>query len=408
MQPPPARVAENVGVLDLEDEARRLGADTIAYARERIVATMEHRVARGTLQADDLALDLIRQGGFPAYIYASIDEAWANRRLLGKRKRKPMGVTCCVDEVALFAALLLTRPGRAIEDVAVLGSPAHYTVLLHDAAEGPWWFYGKRDLFCPADWAQGIATHYDGDSQTAFDDRQPNLDRFVTASGRWTATHADDSMDPAEIAALVARCDAFFGTRLRQIEPTLAHSKAAHAEHDCRALFATLAGARDGTNIRARIRSAAVNGNDRFAQRALYAHRTLDVPDPGIYLRVACRSPHLREQAANLTSLDAALAVVAALPGTESIFLDRERIAMPEETLRFAMGTDRDRALLLHALLQHAPALPQEERRELVTLFTTVGSYVTGPGFCIDGATMARVGAPEGDVTHRLADGHVH
>lgn len=72
------------------------------------------------------------------------------------------------------------------------------------------------------------------------------------------------------------------------------------------------------------------------------------------------------------------------------------------------MGTDRDRALLLHALLQHAPALPEAERRELATVFTTAGSHVTGPGICIDGATMARVEAPEGEVTHRLADGPVH
>ena len=44
--------------------------------------------------------------------------------------------------------------------------------------------------------------------------------------------------------------------------------------------------------------------------------------------------------------------MVARIPGEESIFRSRDRIAMPDEVLYFGTGNDRDRALLLFTLLR--------------------------------------------------------
>src|SRR5262249_34319752 len=82
----PARVAEMHGVLDLDELGRRYGAAEVDYALSRIVSTFEWRVARGTHDRHALALDLIAKRKFPAYTYATIDEAWACRRLLQRHK----------------------------------------------------------------------------------------------------------------------------------------------------------------------------------------------------------------------------------------------------------------------------------------------------------------------------------
>jgi len=62
------------------------------------------------LTEGSVPLDLIRRRTFPAYIYSTIDEAPASRRLLQRREHKPLGLTCRLDEAAIFTALILILP----------------------------------------------------------------------------------------------------------------------------------------------------------------------------------------------------------------------------------------------------------------------------------------------------------
>jgi hypothetical protein len=141
------RVAEMNGLLDLDAEAERLGATVVEYALARLLSTYNWRVERGTLPKDAVALDLIKRRKFPSYVYATIDEAWANRRLLGRRKHKPLGLTCCLDEAAIFVALVLILSKGSVDDFAFIAAPTHYSVFLW-TAEGAWWFYTKHHT-CP-------------------------------------------------------------------------------------------------------------------------------------------------------------------------------------------------------------------------------------------------------------------
>ena len=152
----PARVAEIDGVFDLDLLDAQYGKEAIESTRANILAALEWRVKRGTMNRDDLAIDLIEQRKFPAYTYGTIDEVWAFRRLLQRRKHKPFGLTCCLDEAAIFSALLFTLAEHWVGDVAVLGSPTHYTVLT-SRTDATWWFYSKHELFSPASWAQLVA-----------------------------------------------------------------------------------------------------------------------------------------------------------------------------------------------------------------------------------------------------------
>ena len=175
-----ARIAEMNGFFDLDVLDARDGKDAVEYARSTILKTIEWRVKRGTMKKDDFALDLFSQRKFPAYTYGTIDEAWACRRLLQGRKHKPLGLTCCLDEAAIFAALILTLGERAADNLALLGAPTHYSVFT-SRADGLWWFYSKHELFSPATWSRLVARTYGGDGQLAFDDRLPDFDRIITA-----------------------------------------------------------------------------------------------------------------------------------------------------------------------------------------------------------------------------------
>jgi hypothetical protein len=54
---------------------------------------------------------------------------------LQHRKHKPLGLTCCLDEAAILVGLGLTLPAVSPENFALLGSPAHYSVLAWPGAD---------------------------------------------------------------------------------------------------------------------------------------------------------------------------------------------------------------------------------------------------------------------------------
>lgn len=105
----------------------------------------------------------------------------------------------------------------------------------------------------------------------------------------------------------------------------------------------------------AEIKRLAAEFPDSFFLYALYAFRTLDVPDVGVYLTAAMRDYNTKQLAKAIHDPEDALAIVNQIKGSISIFADRERIAMPDETLYFNTGTDRDKALLLYTLLRQSP-----------------------------------------------------
>ncbi|MFO1159350.1 MAG: hypothetical protein U1E60_10970 [Reyranellaceae bacterium] len=396
----PARVADMNGVFDLDDLARRYGAAEVEYAVSRIASTFEWRVARGTRDRHTLALDLIAARKFPAYTYATIDEAWACRRLLQRRKHKPWGLTCCLDEAALFAALHLAVTGGSPEDVVILGAPTHYSVLV-DGAEGPWWFYSKHELHAAANWSRLVADSHGGSVRAAFDERLPTFDRIVTAAGTAWLDGGESSIAPEMLDAIVTRIDGFFGGRLAQLDRALQRELRRVPASSAAAIVGRAAAAGGADAALHQVRRAATDENDRAALQALHAFRTLDVPDPSVYLQAARHGSQLHHLLPVIGSIDDALRAVDDIAGTASIFDDQGRIAMPDETVRFATGTHRDKALLLHVLLErHA----NEGTRPCVeTLLGETDSYVRGGGFCISLSRLAPVAQPEQRIVHRLA-----
>ncbi|MFO0962135.1 MAG: hypothetical protein U0625_04445 [Phycisphaerales bacterium] len=122
---------------------------------------------------------------------------------------------------------------------------------------------------------------------------------------------------------------------------------------------------------------------------AMYAFRSLRVAHPQAYILAAMREARTRELGQGVTDLAGALAIVKSITGHESIFGSRDRIAMPDETLLFNTGNDRDRALLLYTLLAHSPIHDMND----AIGFSDDGSFVRHRGIWIDASDLSSLGS---------------
>lgn len=400
----PTRTAELFGELDLDEEAARVGSGIVDHALREIMSGIRRRVADGTLDPaiETALLDLIAHRRFPAYHYATFDIVRANRRLVQGRRRVPHGLTSCLDEAAIFAALVLTLPEIAVNSVVCLGSPEHYTAFGWNESGEPWWFYSKNKLLSEAEWQRIVDADHAGDAQAAFDRHLNQIDRVVSISGTYHFALGQSSIPEDHLRQIVAMLDRFFGVRLRQVDLSLRQPIAYRPPSPFAPVFRELLADRSEPKTRRKLRKQVDPEIDRLMEIVLHAYRSLTVADLTPYLVAARRSPMCRELAATLTSITAALDLVRAIPGRESIFGDRERIAMPEETLRFQTGSDRDFALLVHVLLE---SMPGAAHAEITTVFAPDDSYVVGPGYCVSLRQMALVETSEADVPNarRLA-----
>lgn len=389
----PEAVSELIGDLDLASAAARLGKGTVAAATGSISATVRHRVARGTLPSDAL-LGCIAEGRFPAYAYANIDVIRATRRL-GGRTRAPSGLTSCVDEAAMFGALAMTMPQGTVHEIFLLTSSSHTTAIGRDGQGRPFWFYGKNALFSKADWDSCVAGTHGGDIQQAFDDRMPNVNCLLGIEGAFDFTTRESAITPENWHAAAQLMKEFFGSLPSQLEAAFSQEPRFLPPSGFAPIFRRFI-ALEGRDSFEDFLRAHDRIDDIETDLVAASYRSLQGCDPRAFL-IAARNSALRGVPQD--SVDSILVHLRALPGRESIFGDRNRIAMPDETLLFGGGSDRDIALLLHVALERLTGL------RCVTVMTDADSFVT----CGERTWSARtlepaIAPPEGAARFRFAD----
>ena len=392
------RVGEVYGLLDLDEERQRLGTVAVDglvglfQDRQRSFAALHDEAAKSILE--DLS-----QSRFPAYYYTNFDVVRANRRLVHHKSRSPMGLTSCLDEVAIFAALAMTLPKEPVETVIALANPTHYTAFGWGSDGNPWWFYGKNALYSMDDWRHRATERTQGDMQACFDEVLAGFDRIIAVSGTFDFQSGKSSVPEEHLEQFVSMIDMFFGVRLRQLETALGGARSQLPESPLAPVLRELLGSKSIETARARL----LNSPEESLQMVQYSYRSLDVPDHGPYLRAARQSPWAKRAASSLSSAAEAVDSLKNIPGLESIFQDRDRIAMPEETLRLMTGSDRDKALLLHILIEHV------HRRignpsPVATLLTKENSFVVTSDFCFNLTTMCPAEPPDTGVIVRFSD----
>lgn len=349
-----AQVVQLYGELDLAEEGVRLGRACVDMALRQIQRTFEARIQSGDIPAAALqpAIDRMGEGRFPAYAYGNIDLVRANKRLTGKSHASVRGLTSCVDETAIFSALAMTLRQGSVANVIALSSPSHTSAFGWSGDGEPWWFYGKNRLYFTEDWRRVVTLSPSGDPQHVFDALLGDMNRIISVAGTFDFETGDTNLPDAHIEEVVDQMDAFFGVRLRQVEAGLSKPRTVQPEDPLAGYLRELLGAMSLSSVKEILSSAA----EEASQGVLYAFRSVAVKDLCPYLEVAREQPNTRQLARTLASVEDALDVIRAIDGSASILGSRDRIAMPDETLRLRLGTDRDKALLLHVLLEHMGA----------------------------------------------------
>ena len=348
----PARVVQMNGAIDLAAERVRLGDDVMDHAIAVVLEDQRVRRAQGLIRPDDPIVEMIGRGIFPAYSYANVDVVHATRRNRARASKCPKSITSCLDEAALFGALCMTLPTDHLLGITLLASPTHYTVFTWTEGDAAW-FYGKNTLLLGDDFRRRTEAEFDGDAHAAFFACMRSIDRIVTRRGHVDLREREGSIPQDELIRIRDALRGFFGADVPSLE-VLDHPITITPPSAFDQLFEQCLACDSAEAVQQVVKAHAAGDGPmaHVALQALASYRWLGIRDLSAYVHAARRGPQVQQVARGITTIHDALAVVAGIPGTESVFDDRDRIALPDEVLAFGTGSDRDRALLLHVLLE--------------------------------------------------------
>jgi len=347
----PNEIAEIYGYLDIGLERNRLGKNQLNQLLESIQNVFKDRSRLGVQQSEltTLILDEISHDRFPAYIYQNYDLVRAHRKFSGHGSRSANGLTSCLDETTIFTALVLALKTGDVSGIAILSSPTHYSAFGYGPNNESWWFYGKNRLYSKAQWKLFVDEGFKGDTQACFDTLFADFNKMTTVAGAFEFDTGRCSIQLSHLDQYVERMDDFFGMRLQQLGQGLSHSKQPSPETS----FSSVLRKTLSIQSKADVEQLVQQLSEPWLSSVSYAYRSWHVTDRMPYLEAARRNPLAMKLSSRLIDTSAALLVIQKITKTESIFGDRDRVALPDETLRLDSGTDRDKALLLHVLLEH-------------------------------------------------------
>lgn len=374
----PAEVAAIYGLVDLQSERSRFDDsqfDKVVSGLEAFF--VEFQKKGGVLEvAGKQAVSWIQGGQFPSYAYTNFDLIKAHRNLTGHATKRPNGLTSCLDEVALLIALAVAIPKTGdVRAIMVMSSVSHYGAFGYSEDGRSWWFNGKNQLYSKSDWDCLVAEQHAGDHQACFDQLFSNFSCITTVSGAFDFASGESSIPEEYLEEYLQKMASFFGIALRQVAEGLKNKRARRPESDHANFFRQLLGLASRDQLLDRLQKTTAP----WARKAFYAYRSLEVENHTPYLLNARRNPQAREAARAAARIDDIVSIVQSLHGSTSIFNDRDRIAMPDETLRLKTGTDRDKALLLHVLLEHYMQANQLEH-VVQSVYTNNESFVMVAG----------------------------
>lgn len=329
------------GLFRFEDDERRLGPDFVRGIRNEYDRTFRRLLAENPdSQFGQIVNEsYYKEGFFPRLKNETIEvmNAFAGRNEEGKSSGK------CIGLGMLWAAALSVWGRFPLDRIVITANRAHMFVYL-DVEDGHLlnntkWFSTTRinNRSELSEFARFVASN----SETTFF-YNPSLGMCHCPSGTSQIPHHN-------IREIYKGLSDFVSNPIKH--PDADQIKYIETDH----AIPDPLGFHSVEEYQEEIKRLAVDFPDSFFQYALYAFRTLDVPDIGVYLTAAMRDYNTKQLANDINDPADALAIVNQIEGSRSIFADRKRIAMPDETLYFATGTDRDKALLLYTLLRQSP-----------------------------------------------------
>jgi hypothetical protein len=375
------------GLMDFAEEEKRFAPAFVANIRTEYDATLRKLLEENPESQFGQIVNepFYKRGLFPRLKNETVEVMNALARV--NPQHKPSGK--CIGLGMLWAAALAVWGRFPLDHVYVTGNRAHMFVFL-DIDDGHLlnntkWFSSTRinNKSELSEFAKVVAS---GTETTFF---------YNPVVGMCHCTSGASQVSFERIAGVFDRIGGFVSNPLRRPETCctrfidLSDGIPDPAEHE------------SAESYRGAIESLARENPGSIYEYSLYAFRSLNVADPRVYIRGALRESQARELGRGVKTLADAIAIVRCVEGRESIFGSRDRIAMPDETLLFRTGSDRDRALLLFTVLAHSPIRDLES----VIGYSDAGSFVRHKGTWIDASTLSSLTAEPQEL--RSEFGHV-
>ena len=329
------------GLLSFDEEAERFGIEFVGTIRKEYDATFRRLRAENTESQFGQIIDepYYKQGYFPRLKNETLEvmNAFRTKNPDGRSSGK------CIGLGMLWAAALSVWGRFPLDRIIITGNRAHMFVYLDEEGghllNNTKWFSSTR-INNKSELSEFVRVVASSTETTFF---------YNPSAGMCHCTSRTSQIPDHKVADIYNGISSFVSNPLKYPDPsTITYIEPAHAIPDP-------LGYDSAESYQRAVKSLADEYPDSFYRYALYAFRTLDGPDIGVYLRAALRDYNTGQLAKSIVTVKDALDIVTRIKGTASIFGTRERIAMPDETLYFDTGSDRDRALLLYTLLYRSP-----------------------------------------------------
>ena len=369
------------GLQVFAEEEKRLGPDFVNRIRTEYDATFRKLAVDNPESQFGQIIDqpYYVQGLFPRLKNETLEvmNAFARVDPEGKRAGK------CIGLGMLWAAAMSVWAEFPLDSIIVTGNRAHMFVFLNQEdghlLNNTKWFSSTR-INNQSELSEFVREVASGTETTFF---------YNPARGMCLCPSATSQIARDYIAGIYANIGGFVSNPLKHPDVgSLEFVESAHPLPDPREH-------ESAASYQAAVSRLAVDLPGSVFEHALYAFRSLEVESPQAYARAALRDPRAKELAKGLETVEAALESVSRVEGTESIFGSRDRVAMPDETLFFLTGNDRDRALLLYALLKQSPVASGDE----LIAFSGDRSYVRHAGSWVDASNLTASPTEPADLT---------
>ena len=329
------------GLLNFAEEEKRFGSEFVQNIRAEYDATFRKLLADNpeSQLGQIINQSYYREGFFPRLKNETLDvmNAFAGVNEEGKRSGK------CIGLGMLWAAVLVVWGRFPLDRIIITGNRAHMFVFL-DIEDGHLlnntkWFSSTRisNRSKLSEFTRIVASS----TETTF--------FYNPEMGMCRCTTHTSQIPRQQITKIYAEISNFVSNPLKHPNP----EQIQFIQPDYQILNPLEYDSAE--SYQAAIEALAEKYPDSIYEFALYAFRRLDVPHPQVYVRAALRDYNVKKLAQGIEQLSDALLIVTGIIGQDSIFGSRDRIMMPDETLYFKTGSDRDKALLLYTLLQHSP-----------------------------------------------------
>ncbi|MFH1360454.1 MAG: helix-hairpin-helix domain-containing protein, partial [Candidatus Omnitrophota bacterium] len=312
------------------------------------------------------------------------------------KSRKKKGKTKCVGFSQAYAALLPMLKIVDPKDIYIIGNLSHMYIYL-DIGQG---YILSNKMLLSFEEIRGFGLEfppYLRSRETRWTCLCTPLNLIVTSRGYYDGMSNASSLPQEEIGRIMDKLNQFFGCPIRTID-----RKGVSYVHDPICYPQTMDDCGAPRDIQNKYFDQKETGPHSIGTYAKYAYRSLDVKYLQVYAIAALRDYLVLILAKKMKTMDDILRYASDFKFQESFLQpENDRIALPDEVIKFKGGSARDLALLIFALIKQNPHFSEADKENTYILFSEKESYVFTQGTYIDTRTLAAV-SPIADDKYRI------